>query len=317
MIKILEFIASRDDSIFSRFQDFDQITDSFCFKITGWSKNDFIKFSEFIKSIKNSKKRSKFQLIALYRYWLRKGSDQSTSAHLFSKTTTQRQISRYLEQIRILVNLKGYICSCKSGKRLVGCCTHVANKAKEIWINQIMVLAHKVTNGVLSIFGSEYSRFVKHLAEFQKHDLLQICNENCIYNMNLIIRENSENIFFKKIGNTVNLHSCYVSKCSACKSEVSVFIRLKSPTNFLLIQSADAYIFVVELPKTISIQNKLFNFICTTFYVGRHFIGVFDIDNKLYEVDDLDQSVRLFDSRFDNYPTTVSLFYEKEKKIIF
>ncbi|CAF1047844.1 unnamed protein product, partial [Brachionus calyciflorus] len=37
-------------------------------------------------------------------YWLRKGSDQSTLAHLFSKTTTQRQISRYLEQIRIVIN---------------------------------------------------------------------------------------------------------------------------------------------------------------------------------------------------------------------
>ena len=60
----------------------------------------FIQFSNFIKSIKETPGRTKHQLIALYRYWLRKGIDQASLALLFNEKTTQNQISHYLDQIR-------------------------------------------------------------------------------------------------------------------------------------------------------------------------------------------------------------------------
>jgi hypothetical protein len=43
------------------------------------------------------------QLIALYRYWLRKGLDQSSLA-MFQTNKSQNQISHYLAQIRVAIN---------------------------------------------------------------------------------------------------------------------------------------------------------------------------------------------------------------------
>ncbi|CAF1041192.1 unnamed protein product [Brachionus calyciflorus] len=80
--------------MFSNFKDVDLLTEDHCKKITGWSKHEFIRFSTYIKQIKETKNRSKNQLIALYRYWLRKGVDQFTQAKLFSKDATQRKISK-------------------------------------------------------------------------------------------------------------------------------------------------------------------------------------------------------------------------------
>ena len=69
----------------------------------GWTKKEFLKFSECITSIYNTKKRTKEQLIALYRYWLRTGVDQKTLASLFSCKTKQQTISDYLNQIRMAI----------------------------------------------------------------------------------------------------------------------------------------------------------------------------------------------------------------------
>ena len=90
--------------MFSYFKEVDLLTEEHCKKITGWSKSEFLRFSGYVKQTKESKNRSKYQLLALYRYWLRKGVDQFTLANLFSKDSTQRKISHYLEQIRIAIN---------------------------------------------------------------------------------------------------------------------------------------------------------------------------------------------------------------------
>jgi hypothetical protein len=42
-------------------------------------------------------------LIALYRFWLRKGSDQQTLALLIGKNETQSDVSYYLDRIRKLI----------------------------------------------------------------------------------------------------------------------------------------------------------------------------------------------------------------------
>lgn len=71
--------------------------------ITGWDKKTFERFSNFITSANQSSKRTIDELIAIYRYWLRKGVDQFTLAKLRGNTT-QQQISRYLDQIRCVIN---------------------------------------------------------------------------------------------------------------------------------------------------------------------------------------------------------------------
>ena len=79
------------------------LSENDCFSVTRWTKDQFIRFSKYITSIKDNKHRSKEQLIALYKYWLWKGTDQSTLSLLFNFNTNQRQISDYLEQIRIAI----------------------------------------------------------------------------------------------------------------------------------------------------------------------------------------------------------------------
>jgi hypothetical protein len=89
--------------IFENFRDISELSDEQCHKITKWSKNQFINFSEYITSINETESRNKYQLIALYRFWLLKGSDQETLSYLFGNVS-QQMISYYLDQIRSAIN---------------------------------------------------------------------------------------------------------------------------------------------------------------------------------------------------------------------
>ncbi|RNA05622.1 hypothetical protein BpHYR1_005434 [Brachionus plicatilis] len=89
--------SDRIINVFEKFKNISSVQDSpTCIEITGWTKKQFLDFSKFITSIKNSKNRSKEQLIALYRYWLRTGINQSECS--------QQAISKYLSQIRKAIN---------------------------------------------------------------------------------------------------------------------------------------------------------------------------------------------------------------------
>jgi len=88
--------------IFDGFKNIDNLDDRFIFKITRWNKLQFVTFSSYITSINNTTGRTKNELIAIYRFWLFKGIDQ-TSLAMFKTDTDQQQISRYLEQIRIAI----------------------------------------------------------------------------------------------------------------------------------------------------------------------------------------------------------------------
>ena len=86
------------DSIFKPFENPDFLTDKQCIEITGWSKKIFLKFASLITSINETEKRSKESLLAIYRYWLRKGVDQQTLG--FLNNSSQSTMSNYLAQIR-------------------------------------------------------------------------------------------------------------------------------------------------------------------------------------------------------------------------
>ena len=103
-VLLLEVLAFKRRPIclgmFDHFRDLNSLSDEHCYKVTGWSKKQFIDFSSYITSMNENIGRTKEQLIALYRYWLRKGLDQYTLSALFSQTKTQSQISKYLDQAR-------------------------------------------------------------------------------------------------------------------------------------------------------------------------------------------------------------------------
>jgi hypothetical protein len=69
---------SSSSNVFDKFRNMAIIDDDFCIKITGWTKAEFIRFSKYITSVYNTNGRTRDQLIAIYRYWMRKGTDQTS-----------------------------------------------------------------------------------------------------------------------------------------------------------------------------------------------------------------------------------------------
>jgi hypothetical protein len=100
-IKMYDYLAAATEplGVFDKFNNMNTITNEYCKKITGWSKEEFEIFSGYINSIYDTQGRSKEFLIALYRYWLRKGTDQETLV-LLEPNSSQQEISSYLDQIR-------------------------------------------------------------------------------------------------------------------------------------------------------------------------------------------------------------------------
>lgn len=88
--------------IFDKFGDFDKLDDQLCIQVTGWNKEQFKRFSLFINNVNETKKRGLYELIAIYRFWLRKGAGQLTLSFLKSEST-QQIISHYLDHIRMAI----------------------------------------------------------------------------------------------------------------------------------------------------------------------------------------------------------------------
>lgn len=98
-----EFVSfSKTETIFEPFKNLETLTEAHCKLITSWTKVEFIRFSSFLTSWKKSEGREKNEIIALYRYYMKKGLTQATIA-ILRGNTTQRQVSRYLEQMRLCI----------------------------------------------------------------------------------------------------------------------------------------------------------------------------------------------------------------------
>lgn len=89
--------------IIDRFKDMASLDDDICIDISGWKKADFIRFTNYITSIRDTNGRTKEQLIAIYRLWLRKGLDYASISKMKNDTSVQ-QIGHYLAQIREAIN---------------------------------------------------------------------------------------------------------------------------------------------------------------------------------------------------------------------
>ena len=95
-------IQNSSSGIFQDFRDVVTLGEEKCLLITGWCKKDFIRFCKYITSLNDSNGRTLEECVAIYRYWLRKGIDQTSLA--YTKTnTSQQHISHYLRQTRIAI----------------------------------------------------------------------------------------------------------------------------------------------------------------------------------------------------------------------
>ena len=139
----IHYTLKDSSGIFDKFRDMAALDDALCLKITGWTKEQFISFSKFIKRVRDTCGRTKEQLIAIYRYWLSKGIDQCTLAML-KCNTSQQQISHYLAQIREAMNDEFV-------PLFLG-----ANKGKEFFLkhntNSVKIL-HELDNDVLAVIA--------------------------------------------------------------------------------------------------------------------------------------------------------------------
>jgi hypothetical protein len=98
-----QFVSfSKTETIFEPFKNLESLNEAHCKLITSWTKEEFIRFSSFLTSWKKSEGRDKNEIIALYRYYMKNGLTQATIA-ILRGNTTQRQVSRYLEQMRICI----------------------------------------------------------------------------------------------------------------------------------------------------------------------------------------------------------------------
>jgi len=141
-----------DCDIFKPFNNVDDITEKYCHQITGWTKSQFMRFCNYITSINNTENRTREELIAMYRYWLRKGLDQYSLA-LLKTQSSQQQISYYLSSIRIAIN-KDFV------KYYLGC-----EKKRDFFLrhnNISTVKLHQLNNEELAIFAdATYCRIEK------------------------------------------------------------------------------------------------------------------------------------------------------------
>ncbi len=103
LVRILDKFSrnsKKTDGIFEPFKNLTTLDNEYCLKITGWTKDEFIQFSRYLKSLRNSKKITKHQKLALYRYYLKNGITQSSLA-LYMEEKSQQDISSYLNSIRV------------------------------------------------------------------------------------------------------------------------------------------------------------------------------------------------------------------------
>lgn len=183
------------------------------------------------------------------------------------------------------------------------------NKAKELWINDILNLEQPIVNKTISVFGSEERFFICKVREYQRHQLLQKCKENCIQNENLIVCEDAKNLFFKKIKNVIQIYSGFNGKCVQCHSKTSTIIKFYFKPQFIFIQSMFSDIKINELPEILIIDGNRYKLVCSTIHLRDHFIGVFKIGNKMHQIDDLDQSFIEYDESKNRRFTSNSLYY--------
>jgi hypothetical protein len=153
IIKMLDVLSQKNPGVFDAFKEINFLDDEYCKKITGWTKEEFCRFASYIVSILNSKNRTKEQLIALYRYWLRTGIDQTSLASLFGEKTRQQDISDYLDQIRVAIN-KDFV------SHYLG-----SNKKREFFLKFNTIMTQRIHNleedNLVFIADGTYNRIEK------------------------------------------------------------------------------------------------------------------------------------------------------------
>ena len=187
------------------------------------------------------------------------------------------------------------------------------NQAKEMWILKMMKYKIRSSLKNISLYGSEDVMFFSYISKYQEYQMVQKCQPTCIKN-NSIYRSTSTYIFFQKENNIPKLFFGYTKKCRLCSVSITTDIIFINQTKFLFIQPSQMNMVISELPKEIMLNDQRFKLLCATLHTqlaDGHFVGVFNFNNNLYIVDDLNQSVEKLTTKSDYNKNNVSgtLYY--------
>jgi len=189
------------------------------------------------------------------------------------------------------------------------------DKAREKFILNILNYNEAITNRTISLFGTQYGRFVRFFMEYQKHYVIRTCNVKCqLNNTNL---SESDHIYFEKENNTLNFtfRTAAPKNCGLCQSLLTLNVQFINSPNFLFIESLLNNIYISDFPETVFLDNKIFKLLCVTIVRGNHFTAIFKLNNKYYLVDDLGRLFKEIDTSIPKrgqaafYPSTCSLYY--------
>jgi hypothetical protein len=194
------------------------------------------------------------------------------------------------------------------------------NKAKKLWIINVMKNEIDLEKKSLSLFGSEHDQFLEFLKDFQCYKITQACSPDCSHN-GKAIQEYSNKIFFKKIRNRISIYFGFFRNCVNCHSKINTNINFKNDPCFIFIESIHRGIFLDEIPLEVSIQNVIYTLLCSTIHKPGHFSSIFNINNCFYLVDDIEQNSTFLSkndwknievsqkSYLKGYNVSVSLYY--------
>ena len=142
-----------------------------------------------------------------------------------------------------------------------------------------------------STFGSEYEYLIRHILPFQ--EVFFLCTKCQID----VSRSKNEFFLDKDDKGQCDLQINLFENCSKCKAYVRAKFRIKPFCLFATplrnqknIPDIDK-ISIIDIPKTLNIDNTVYNFFCCSysdFYNEiEHFKCIFYLNNQFYLVDDL------------------------------
>ncbi len=161
--------------------------------------------------------------------------------------------------------------------------------SRQIWIVDVMKYDKALENNKISIFGTIHEMFIKYMGVYQQHNIVQKCDIHC-ENHNKIVSDQVNQLFFRKKGEIVQLHTFHKQNCKSCKKRVSHVFNFNHSIKLIFVEAASD-MFIDEIPKQLHIQNNMLSLLCTVLHDYNHFIGVFELFKNRYIVDDLPPNI--------------------------
>ena len=159
--------------------------------------------------------------------------------------------------------------------------------ARQLWFTEIMKMDFRNKNTVIDFFGSIENYFLKYVYDYQMHNIIQKCSDECNKN-GTIFHAKSEILNLGKTKDDFTLLTDIYNTCPKCKKHVTCNFEFLYDPIYVFIEMSDN-LTIKNIPKLLNMNNKMFRLLCAIIHRSeiKHFVSVFEIENQLYLIDDL------------------------------